>query len=98
MIRAGGTFKRPLTDLDRLERLKFRERLGHRLKRTRKRRGFTAWGLCQELRICDPDVIFYWESGRKLPSVYSLNNLAEVLEVSVDFLLGLEIPNEESKT
>lgn len=58
-----------------------------RLKELRTERGWTQKILAQKIRVTD-DCIFFWEKGRSEPSIQQILELAELFEVTTDFLLG----------
>ncbi|OCL28107.1 hypothetical protein U472_02635 [Orenia metallireducens] len=57
-----------------------------RLEDERKKRGLTQRGLALELKIPVSEVVFY-ELGDKKPDIDTLNKLADLFSVSVDYLL-----------
>jgi transcriptional regulator with XRE-family HTH domain len=59
-----------------------------KLNTTRKLKGFTAQQMADLLGVAIRTYRYY-ESGRNLPSIYSLAKIANILEVSTDYLLGL---------
>ena len=63
--------------------MKFKERL----KELRTERGWTQNKLAQLMNVTD-DCIFFWEKGRSEPSLQQILDLAELFEVSTDYLLG----------
>ena len=60
-----------------------------RLKELRKEKGFTQKQLAAVLKTTD-DSIFSWEKGRSQPSIETIRILCHVLDVTADYLLGLE--------
>ena len=62
--------------------------LGQRLTSARLAKQWTKQALADQIGVSDV-VIGYFERGRRWPSVPTLIALAEVLEVSADYLLGL---------
>jgi transcriptional regulator with XRE-family HTH domain len=64
------------------------ETFGERLARLRKDRGLTQVELAERLDISQPVLSYYEKQSRRVPPKV-LVRLAEVLEVSVDELLGL---------
>lgn len=60
-----------------------------RLRLVRERRGMKRTVLA-ELAGLDRNAITHYEEGRRLPNAAALSSLAVVLEVSADYLLGLE--------
>ena len=59
-----------------------------RLKILRKRKGMTQTKLAELLKI-DASEITRYEKGQRSPNIKNLIILAEIFEVSVDYLLGL---------
>jgi len=57
-----------------------------RLEDERKKRGLTQRGLALELKIPVSEVVFY-ELGDKKPDIDILNKLADLFNVSIDYLL-----------
>jgi transcriptional regulator with XRE-family HTH domain len=57
-----------------------------RLEDERKKRGLTQRGLALELKVPVSEVVFY-ELGDKKPDVDTLNKLADLFNVSIDYLL-----------
>ena len=62
---------------------KFKERL----KELRIEKGFTQKQISQVLNISE-DSIYNWEKGRSEPSITDLINLAILLDVTIDYLVG----------
>lgn len=60
-----------------------------RLKDIRKERRLTQKQLADAVGTTD-DSIFSWERGRSQPSIDIIRQLCKILEVSADYLLGLE--------
>ena len=67
----------------------FRERLIE----VRTKAGLSQSGLAERLGI-ERQRIGKWENGASLPSIYQLASLAAALDVTTDYLLGLEEPPE----
>lgn len=61
----------------------FRERL----KELRTERGWTQKMLAEKLNVTD-DCVFFWEKGRSEPSIQQILEMAELFEVTTDYLLG----------
>lgn len=59
---------------------------GQRLNATRKSKGFTAKAMADELQIALRSYRMY-ESGDRYPSLDMLVSIADILEVSTDYLL-----------
>ena len=60
--------------------------LGKRLNALRKTKGFTAQNMADKLGIMERSYRFY-ESGKRYPPLTTLVAIADILEVSVDYLL-----------
>jgi transcriptional regulator with XRE-family HTH domain len=70
--------------------------IGERIAAARERAGMNRNQLARALGTSWQHVD-HWEKGRTRPTVESVRRLAELLEVSVDYLLGLEeVPAERS--
>ena len=65
------------------------EKFGRRLRRTRQNQHYTQESLAREVYVCDATISRY-ERGLTMPDKRMLWLLAEALNVSVDYLLGLE--------
>ncbi len=62
---------------------------GQRLREARKACGLTQKQLALAVNTTD-DSIYSWEKGRRQPSVEQIRQLCKTLNVSADYLLGLE--------
>lgn len=74
------------SDVQRLavmESSDFRRRVGARIRRAREAKGWTQTQLAQTMGVADAQVS-RWETGRYLPVVPTLEQLAEVLEVPTE--------------
>lgn len=60
-----------------------------RLKEIRERRKISQADLSRILNV-SPSAVGMWEQGRREPDYATLNALADVFDVSVDYLLGRE--------
>lgn len=69
--------------------------LSENIKTLRKRKGFTQEELAARIHVVR-QTVSKWEKGISVPDAETLQKLAEVLEVSVSQLLGVEFPSEES--
>jgi len=58
-----------------------------RLKELRKEKKLTQSKLAKLINVSE-DCIYFWEKGRSEPSILDLINLANVFEVSIDYLVG----------
>ena len=66
--------------------------LGSRIREARTRLGISIPQLEIALPVSEK-LVMRWEHGRITPSAHSIVRLAQVLEVSADWLLGLEDPH-----
>lgn len=71
--------------------------LGEKISICRQNKNMTQETLAGKLGIT-PQALSKWERGMSLPDVSMLADLARILEVSVDWLLGLELPGTERKS
>ena len=62
-----------------------------RFKQARKLRGLTAISAAKEMNISSP-TINAWEAGRKTPSIEGLEKMANLYQVTTDYLLGRPEP------
>lgn len=62
---------------------------GERLKELRIEKGLTQKQLAQKIDNAQSAIV-YWESNRQEPSISALKKLCIELDVSADYLLGLE--------
>ena len=65
--------------------MKFQERIREELKHC----GLTQKQLAEQLGV-DPANITNWKTGKNIPSVETLYALCKLLNVSADYLLGLD--------
>lgn len=65
------------------------EELGDRLKGARKEKHMTLRDLAKKSKVSD-SAISAWERGLRWPNTYYLKNLCIALEVSADYLIGLD--------
>jgi transcriptional regulator with XRE-family HTH domain len=70
-----------------------RQIFSQRLKDARTAKSYTRFDLTIKARIPE-NLLLQYEKGRRMPSPLALRRLAEALEVSVDYLLGLEGASE----
>lgn len=59
------------------------------LKETRKSRGLTQKNIYEILKV-SPNCYASWEQGRTQPDINSIRKLCIILDVTADYLLGLE--------
>ena len=73
------------------------EKVGKRIWRLRQEKGFTREQLAERANM---SVAFLWEveSGKKIPSSKFLFGIAQVLDVSMDFLVTGEDINEDFRS
>ena len=74
-----------------------KETFGQRLQRLRKEKGLTQEELANEIGI-SPQAVSKWENDISTPDIFILSQLADILGVSVDELLGKEAPKQEDKS
>ena len=70
------------------------EMLSDRLKRTMKERGYTQKELAERSHLTEAAISKYL-SGYRTPHLEILVTLARVLNVSTDYLLGVEVGSKE---
>ena len=70
--------------------------LNENLKRLRTEKGFTQETLAAELHVVR-QTVSKWEKGLSVPDAEMLVRIAETLDVSVNELLGAEVPQEENQ-
>lgn len=70
--------------------------LGDNIKTFRKKKGFSQETLAQELFVVR-QTVSKWEKGQSVPDAEMIEKLAEVLDVSVNDLLGKEIKKKENE-
>lgn len=68
----------------------YREIFASRIKKARIDTGFTQKEVADETGISQP-IIAYLETGRREPSLENLGILADFYNVSIDWLLGIDI-------
>lgn len=62
-------------------------KFSQRLKELRKENKLTQKQLAEKLNVTD-DCIYYWENNRSEPSIDYLISLANIFNVSIDYLVG----------
>ena len=67
-----------------------------RLKEIREVKGITQFELSQMMNVA-PSTVGLWEQGRREPSYEKLCRLAEIFNVSTDYLLGRENSSKERR-
>ena len=70
--------------------------LGDNIKTFRKKKGFSQETLASELFVVR-QTVSKWEKGQSVPDAEMIEKLAEVLDVSVNDLLGKEIEKKENE-
>lgn len=65
--------------------MKFNEKL----KEIRRDRGYTQKNIYQMLKV-SPNCYASWEQGRTQPDIENIKKLCIILDISSDYLLGLE--------
>jgi|LGOV01.1.fsa_nt_gb transcriptional regulator with XRE-family HTH domain len=68
--------------------------IGKFIAKKRKAGGLTQVKLAEKLNISDK-AVSKWESGNGLPEIESLINLAQILKVTVDEILGVDIKKQK---
>jgi transcriptional regulator with XRE-family HTH domain len=81
------------TGMRRDEMQDLRQILSQRLRDARRSRSYTRFDLARKAGIRENYIILY-ENGRRLPNLKNLQRIADALEVSADYLLGLEGASE----
>lgn len=71
--------------IDKGRGMKFQERICEEIKHC----GLTQKQLAEKLGV-DPANITNWKTGKNIPSVETLYALCKLLNVSADYLLGLD--------
>lgn len=72
------------------------EGTGKNISHLCKEKGISARELARRLNLSDSRVVFYWFSGRNMPSIDNLYMIASILQVSIDDII---IPrNDTSNT
>ena len=70
--------------------------VGERIQELRKKSSMTQEQLAELLRV-SPQAISKWERGVANPDLYLIPDIAEVFNVSADYLLGIAMPDTESR-
>lgn len=74
----------------------YRETFASRLKKAREETGFTQREISKETKIPQSTLANY-ETGRTEPDIENLGILAEFYNVSIDWLVGIQVrPKEQS--
>jgi len=71
-----------------------KKQMGLRIKRSREEKGFTQDDLAEKLKMKNRASISSYEAGRSIPPSDVLRDLADILEVSADYLLGRGLAND----
>ncbi len=72
------------------------EQLGDRVRKTRERYGMTAAELARRVEISRQQLYMIENNKTSNPGVLKVKAIAEVLKVSIDYLLGREDEDSES--
>lgn len=67
----------------------------NRIKQLRIENNLTQKDIAEKLGMT-PTGISYWESGNAVPNYETLKKLADLFNVSIDFLIGNEKTNDEN--
>ena len=70
--------------------------VGERIQELRKKSSMTQEQLAELLRV-SPQAISKWERGVANPDLYLIPDIAEIFNVSADYLLGIAMPDTESR-
>lgn len=62
-------------------------KFSERLKELRNENKWTQKMLADKINVTD-DCIYFWEKGRSEPSIEQILQLAEIFEITTDYLLG----------
>ena len=73
-----------------------KETFGQRLARLRKEKGLTQEEVASRI-VISPQAVSKWENGNSEPDLNTLNQLADIFNVSVDELLGRDNNKENKK-
>lgn len=60
---------------------------GERLKELRTERGWNQLEIAEKLNVT-PSTVSNWERGKKYPDINSISKLADLFDVSLDYLVG----------
>lgn len=71
------------------------EKTGQNLRRICKERKMSADKIAARLKLSDRRIVYYWFSGKKLPSLDRLYGLADILDVLVDDILVAQEKSEK---
>lgn len=66
------------------------QEFGKRLKYIRQKRNLKVQQIAEALHVTR-NTVYKWEQGKALPSLPTVFELAKILNVSVDWLLGLPV-------
>lgn len=67
---------------------------GDVLKQLRKARGLTQSRFAELMNVAQATVAS-WENGTRKPDIETISQIADVLEVSTDYLLGRKVPQAD---
>lgn len=68
--------------------------IGERILNLRNKKGWTKEELASKLNV-DEETVSKWESGDKIPSLETITSLANIFNVSLDFLIAGKNPEKE---
>ena len=68
--------------------------VGARIVARRRKAGLTQKQLARKMRVC-PQAVSKWERGRALPDILYVDELADILGCSIDWLLTGKREGEE---
>ena len=66
------------------------QEFGKRLRYIRQKRNLTVPQIAEALHVTR-NTVYKWEQGKAMPSILTLFQLAKILNVSVDWLVGLPV-------
>lgn len=69
--------------------------LGNKIKKLREEKNITQANLAKLLDV-SPSTVGMWEQNRRTPDIEILKNLSDILNVSVDYLIGKSIIKESA--
>jgi len=72
-------------------------KLGEKIKKMRKMRNLTQEELADKIGVASKHQISLYESGKTIPYADTLQRIAKVLGISLDYLLDDDIENEDIK-
>lgn len=80
-----------------MDKEEFKKTLGIRLRYTRLRKNLSQNEVARYLRYSNNSWVSLWESGKTVPSIYTLIQLAILFDVSVDTLVLDNLKQEKER-